>query len=170
MKAVITTILLGLSSTAIADSTPYNQFDRDHRYDERLDGDRFDGNRFDGNRADDRYDGRWMRFRRPVVLASNVSMMRMWNRDQRPLLIDIDSRTGGLRKIRLDHNMGRMHVDSVTLVFADGRRQHMAVNQVLSQRNPSITLDLEGRGITALAINGATMRGRAMFDVIGLRR
>jgi hypothetical protein len=45
----------------------------------------------------------------------------------------------------------------------------MAVNQVLSQRNSSITLDLDGRGITALAINGSTMRGRATFDVIGLR-
>jgi hypothetical protein len=162
MKAVITTILLGLSSTAIADSTTYNQFDRD-RYE------RFDDNRFDGKRGD-RFDGRWGQFRRPVVLASNVSMMRMWNRDQRPMLIDIDARQGGFRKIRLDHNLGRMHVDSVTLIYADGHRQHMAVNQVLSQRNSSITLDLDGRGITALAINGATMRGRATFDVIGLRR
>jgi hypothetical protein len=159
MKAVITILLLGLSSTAIADSTAYNQFDRDHRYDERFDGDR-----------DGRFDGRWMRFRRPVTLASNVSMMRMWNRDHRPMLIDIDSRVGGLRKLRIDHNMGRMFVDNVVVVYADGHRQRIAVNQPLSQRNSSITIDLDGRAITALAIDGNTMRGRVTFDVIGLRR
>jgi hypothetical protein len=171
MKAVITTILMLSSSLALAQpgtvAPSYPQYQPNYERDRRLDDNRFD-RAYDG-RGNPRYDQR-AHFRRPVVLASNVSMMRMWNRDQRPTLIDIDARIGGLRRIRLDRQDGRMYVQNVMVVFADGHRQSIAVNQMLSARNPSLVLDLDHGAVTALSIDGNPLRGRATFDVIGLRR
>jgi hypothetical protein len=171
MKALLTMLILGTSSVALAQPATvvpsYPQYDqRDHRYDDRFD--RHDDARFDGRF--DHNDGRRAWFRRPVMLASNVSMMRQWNRDQRPMLIDIDQRVGGLRTLEIERNQGRMYVDDVLVHFADGHRQRVDVNQMLSARNPSILINLDHGAVTALSIDGSTMRGRATFDVIGMRR
>ncbi len=178
MKALLTMLILGTSSVALAQpatvAPSYPQYDqRDHRYDDRFD--RHDDDRFDHDdgrfgRNDGRFDGRRAWFRRPVTLASNVSMMRQWNRDQRPMLIDIDQRVGGLRTIKIERNQGRMYVDDVLVHFADGHQQRVNVNQMLSARNPSILINLDHGSVTALSIDGSTMRGRATFDVIGMRR
>jgi hypothetical protein len=158
---LIMCLVLGSSSVALA--RPASVYD--HRDDDSYSQPSYDRD-FDGDRGN-----QWQRFRfRPITFASNVSLMRQWNRDQRPMLIDIDQRIGGLRRIRLQHNDGRMYVDSVVVMFADGRRQTIPLNQMLSSRQPSIQLDLERGAVTALSVNGSTMRGRATFDVIGLRR
>ena len=171
MKALLTMLILGTSSVAFAQpatvAPSYPQYDqRDHRYDDRFD--RHDDVRFDGRF--DHNNGRRAWFRRPVTLASNVSMMRQWNRDQRPMLIDIDQRIGGLRSLEIRRDQGRMYVDDVLVHFADGHQQRVNVNQTLSARNPSIRINLDHGSVTALSIDGSTMRGRATFDVIGMRR
>jgi hypothetical protein len=171
MKAIITTLLLlGTSTAALAQPVNvdrtypgYNDLDRhdDGRYENRYDG------RFDNR--DDAFQHR-MWFRKPVLLASNVSMMRQWNRDQRPMLIDLDQRAGNLRRLRIDRNEGRMFVDTVVINYTDGHQQTVQLRQPLSFRDPSITIDLDHGGATSMYIYGSTMRGRATFDVVGLRR
>jgi predicted nucleotidyltransferase len=44
------------------------------------------------------------------------------------------------------------------------------LRQVLSFRDPSITIDLDHGGVTSMYVYGSTMRGRATFDIVGLRR
>ena len=112
-----------------------------------------------------------MRFRlRPVTLAHSVTLMRQRNRDQRPLLIDVDSRTGTFKTLRLDRIEGRAFIDDIVVVLANGRSVTYNVNQQMSFRSPSITIDLDHKAITGIYVYGMTERGRATFDVIGIRR
>jgi hypothetical protein len=182
MKALITLLILGTSSVAIARPITVDHRDdainggvivRDHR--EPLAPDQFSQPAPDYRTTEARpYYGdeyRWQRFRmQPVALATDVSFMRQRNRDHRPMLIDIDSRIGGLKKLRIDRTEGRMYVDSIMIMFADGHRQTVEVDRTLSGRDPSFTIELDHGAVTALTINGQTMRGRATFNVIGLRR
>jgi hypothetical protein len=179
MKTLITLLILGTSSVALAQPSTVAPYTYDQRYaqpplqapaapvqsyDQRFDGDRFDG-RFDSER---RFDQR-MRFRRPIVLASNVSLMRQWDHGQRPTLINLDTRAG-ITKLRIDRNQGRMLVGSVVINFADGHQQTVRVNQMLSARQPSIDINLDHGAATSMYVYGSANRGRATFDVIGLRR
>ena len=185
MKALITLILVGTSSVALA-----RPITVDHRTDDAIthDGvmvrDHRDTTTFappaperQYYRPDydnDRYDRNYnhpMRFRlRPVTLANDVSMMRTRNRDHRPLLINVDSRMGTFKSLRLDRDQGRMFVESIVVMMPNGRAQTFTVNQMLSARSPSISIDLGHRAITGIYVYGTTERGRATFDVIGLRR
>jgi hypothetical protein len=63
-----------------------------------------------------------------------------------------------------------MHVDSILIRFADGHQQTVQINQTLSARQPSFTINLDHGAVTAMYVYGQTMRRRATFDVIGLRR
>jgi hypothetical protein len=180
MKALITLLILGTSSVALARPITINDRDdvitndnitvRDHR-DDQFATDR------PYYRADSEHPSygpdynRPLRFRlRPVVLANDVSFMRQRNRDQRPLLIDIDSRTGTFKTLRLDRQDGRAFIDNVVVVLANGRTMSFDVNQTLSARSPSITIDVNHRAITGIYVYGTTERGRASFDVVGMRR
>jgi len=113
-----------------------------------------------------------MRFRmmRPVTLANDVTIMRMRNRDHRPLRIDIDSRHGGFKHLRFDRTDGRLHIDSIVVMYESGHSQTFTIDQTLSARMPSLTIDLDRRVVTGVYIYGMTHKGRAQFDVIGLRR
>ena len=165
MKAVITTLLLLGSSTAAfaqpAQSAPY-QYEPDSRHDGR-----------DGDHVNDRFDNRFdrrARLRRPVVLARNVSLARQWNRQPRPMLIDLDQRVGRLQKLRIERDSGRMFVDSIVINYTDGHQQTVRVSQMLSARQPSIAVDLDHGGVTSMYVYASATRGRATFDVVGLRR
>ncbi|HEX5059028.1 MAG TPA: hypothetical protein VFV99_06695 [Kofleriaceae bacterium] len=168
MKALITLLIIGTSSVALAQPAivdhrnDYAFEDRDHRFDER-DRDR----RLDLDRGYARAFGYRMR---PVTLASNVSLMRQRNRDQRPLLIDIDSRMGTFKTLRLDRVDGRAYINDVVVMLADGHSIRYDVNKMMSLRSPSITIDVGQRAITGIYVYGMTERGRASFNVIGLRR
>jgi hypothetical protein len=194
MKALITLVLLGTASVALAQPAPIrdqrdpvsppivtpapNQNQYDPRYDDRHDLDDqydHDDDRYDHDwrhDRDGRFDHRMRWWRRPVLLASNVQMIRQYERDYRPMVIDIDARrTAGVTKLRLDRDYGRMYIDSVVVTFTDGHQQTVELNRMLSARDPSIVIDLDHRGATALYIYGTTLRARgATFDVIGLRR
>lgn len=190
MKALITLLIVGTSSVAFArpimvdhrddsythDPLPANVRDhrdtvapapmpvRDHR----------DNMTFAPPAPDPQYPGHYnqpLRFRlRPVMLAHHVSMMRQRNRDHRPLLIDVDSRLGYLKRIRLDRIEGRAYIDAIVITYSDGHQQSVDVNQTLSFRSPSLMIDLDHGGMTGIYVYGMTERGRATFDVIGLRR
>lgn len=171
MKAIITLLIVGTSSLAAANPISV----RDHRFDNNRPqyGDRFDRDgRFDHDRRWYR-DGRAdrMRWRRPVLLAQNVQMIRRYNRDYRPLRIDLDARVGNLQRLRLDREAGRMFIDSVVVMYADGHRRTVRVNRMLSARDSSVVIDLDHGGVTGLWVYATTPRARgATFDVIGLRR
>ena len=85
-------------------------------------------------------------------------------------MIDVDSSAGFVKKLRFDRIEGRAYIDAIVITFSDGHQQTIAVNQMLSYRSPSLTVDLDHRGMTGIAVYGMTERGRATFDVIGLRR
>ncbi|NVB77024.1 MAG: hypothetical protein HOV81_01395 [Kofleriaceae bacterium] len=157
LKAIITTLVLGSSTMAVAQPAI-----RDHRESFSY----YDGHRDDGYRDDSyRNDMRWRRMR-PVTLASNMSL----SAHDRGAFVSLDSRFGaGFQRVRLDGDMnGRTFIDSVVLRFADGRTQAVSVRQVLSRRNPSITIDTYGA--TGMFVRGSQMRGRGTFDIVGLRR
>jgi hypothetical protein len=189
MKALITLLIVGSSSVALARPITVDHRDefatdnvivRDHRYAQPpLQAPPAPPQSYDYGVEDDRFDGRLegeyrfeqrMRLRRPVLLAQDVSLMRQWNRDHRPMRIDIDHRIGGLKTIKLERNTGRMYVDSILIDYADGHRQTVEVSQMLSARQPSLLIQLEHGAVTGMYVYGSTMRGRATFDVIGLRR
>jgi hypothetical protein len=190
MKALITLLIIGTSSVALARPITVDHRDpvitndnitvRDHRYapapapapiqyappaPDRMyyRGDSEGPHRHDYNQP--------LRFRlRPIMLANDVSFARQWNRDHRPLMINIDARTGGLTKLRIDRAGGRMYIRSVVIHYADGHHQTVEVNQMLAARQPSVTINLEHGALAAVEVNGQAMRGRATFDVIGIRR
>jgi len=193
MKALITLLILGTSSVALAhpitvDHRDDSYYERDHRDDAIVrDSVTVRDHRNDMTFAPppatqpappppSRYDldrdyNRPLRFRlRPVTLAHSVTLMRQRNRDQRALLIDVDSRTGTFKTLRLDRIEGRAYIDDIVVVLANGRSITYDVNQQMSFRSPSITIDLDHKAITGIYVYGMTERGRGTFDVIGLRR
>jgi hypothetical protein len=178
MKALITLLIVGTSSVALARPITIEHRDdvtvRDHRDVQYTPApDQFaqpapDRMYYRGDNDQRFHD---QRFRmRPILLANDVSFMRQWNRDHRPLMIDVDARIGNLKKLRIDRQEGRMYVDSVLIRFADGHQQTVQINQTLSARQPSFTINLDHGAVTAMYVYGQTMRGRATFDVIGMRR
>lgn len=139
---------------------PYDTTQRDSQYDRQHDG------RFDSRR----------RLRRPVTLATNVVLTA--NRNARPTFIPLDQQFG-VRKVRIDLQQGRAYVDTIQLVYTDGRRESLAVRQMLSQRDPSITIDLPQANISGIFIDstqtrqgrggGGWRRNSATVNVVGLR-
>jgi hypothetical protein len=143
LQAIITTLILGSSTMAVAQPAL-----RDHRESVAY-----------------REDARLHRTR-SVTLASNMSLSARG----RGAFVSLDTRFGsGFSRVRLDGDLnGRTFIDTVVLRFADGRTRAVSVRQVLSRRNPSITLDTYGA--TGMFVRGSQMRGRGTFDVVGLRR
>ena len=164
LKAIITTLIIGSSTVALAQPSL-----RDHReyapgyYDSAYNDHRRDS---DGDGISDRQEMRWRRMR-PVTLASNLSLSQF---DRGAAFVSLDSRFGaGFNRVRLDGDQnGRTFIDSVVLRFADGRTQAVSVRQMLSRRNPSI--QIETFGATGMFIRGSQMRGMGTFDVLGMRR
>jgi hypothetical protein len=118
----------------------------------------------------DRHDGyNDGRFHRAITLASNASFAH--DRDNRleSLFIDVNQRRG-LTELRLDREAGRVYIDSVVVMYPNGRSRTIPVRQTLSARTPTLTIDLDRRAITGVYIYGDAIRGRGSFDVIGLRR
>ena len=174
LKAIITAVLLGTSTMAIADTpspdTPYpNAPYPNAPYPDRPNGYTAHPEQFD-----------WRtNFRgRRVVLAQDV---RLDNRIQRPTWVPINARRG-VSRLRLQLQTGNAFIDNVTIVFMDGHREVMPVRRLISWRDPSITLDLTHGGVSGIFIDSSPMPGRyargggyrrnqfAVIDVIGLRR
>jgi hypothetical protein len=160
LKILVTTLILGTSSLALAEPIV-----RDHRSDDRYD------NRYD-SRYDDRFQGRRIeqdsrveqfRFRRmrtaPVTLAENMEVTL-----RRPAFISLNAMT----KLRFDADEGHAYIHSIILTFSNGAQQTIDVRQRVTSRSMPLTVDIDNRA-TGVYVYGST-RGRGSLDVVGLRR
>jgi len=182
LKALITVLVVGSSSIALAEHTELvppppapaplpapvdehtilhdhstGEYIIQHSQDHDLD--------VDGSMA-----GRWGR--RSMLIASNVQLTNSFrdHRGQRPLFIDIDERMGGFSKLRFDLTSGYAYIDTVMVMLSNGTSRTYRVNQPLSYRSPSVTIDLDTRMITGMYVYGRSYRGYAgTFNVTGLR-
>ena len=180
LKALITVLVVGSSSVAVADTylapprpapaplpAPVDEHKvlHDHSTGEYIiqhsqDHDREGRNQF----------GRWSR--RAMLIASNVQLTNGFrdHRGQRPLFIDIDERMGGFSKLRFDLTAGYAYIDTVMVMLSNGTMRTYRVNQPLSYRSPSVTIDLDTRMITGMYVYGRSYRGyTGTFNVTGIR-
>jgi hypothetical protein len=162
MKALLTLLILGTSSVALAQPAPPPSYD--HRYDQTYE------RSYDRQaRWDDRFDRG--RFRAPIMLAPSVTISGRWNQQLAPTLVEFkNQRVVGLRRMQFDSQGGRMYLDTVVIHFADGRIQTVRPHQTLSQREPSVIIDLDQGQISSMYVYATPMRGRAAVDVVGVRR
>ena len=166
MKALLTLLILGTSSVALAQPAPPPSYD--HRYDQTYERS-YDRSYDRQARWEDRFDR--SRFRAPVMLAPEVTISGRWNQQLAPTLVEFNNqRVTGLRRMQLDSQGGRMYLDTLVIHFADGHHQDIRVHQTLSLREPSIIVDLEPGQIISMYVYATPMRGRATFNVVGLRR
>ncbi len=63
-------------------------------------------------------------------------------------------------RLRFERLGGRTFVQSLHVIFADGHRETVPVQRMLSFREPSFTVELPHGGITGLFVNTAPIRGR----------
>lgn len=192
IKALITLLVLGSSSVALAEHTELapprpapvpapmpepipGQVDEhtllhDHSTGEYVIQHSQDHD-FDGR--DPYMPGRWGRRPMSMLIASNVQLTSGFrdHRGQRPLWIDIDERMGGFSRLRFDLGSGYAYIDTVVVMLSNGMSRTYRVNQPLSYRSPSITIDLDTRRITGMYVYGRSYRGyNGTFSVTGLRR
>lgn len=170
LKTLITVLVLGSSSVALADHTqlappppaPHQAPMSPQAYQDH-----------DFNARDHYMPGRWGRRPMSMLIASNVQLTSGFrdHRGQRPLWIDIDERMGGFSKLRFDLGSGYAHINTVVVMLSNGTSRTYQVNQSLSYRSPSITIDLDTRRITGMYVYGRSYRGyNGTFSVTGLRR
>ena len=168
IKALITTLVLGSSSIAAADSAftfnahahvgigapvaaPPLGVVRDHRvepaYAPPVVTPAFAPN-------PDRYRPAWVALSEPMMLRHNRTMIRL----------ETPSRYS---QLRLQTTAGASYVTSVMIRFADGTRQEIAVNKWLDMRSPMFDLAISNRSsIERVVIIGSTNR-RASFQLFG---
>ncbi|MDB4962465.1 MAG: hypothetical protein JWP01_2464 [Myxococcales bacterium] len=171
LNVLITTLLLGASSVAIAQPrwrepapfvvnppTPV----RDHRVDTSYgfgDDARRDGWR---HRDDGRSTGG--RHYRSSWVALNEPMQLRRGRD----VIDVNAR-GTFTQLRLQTTSGVSQIDRVIIKFRDGSRQVEQVNRRLDVRSPMVEVLLDGnnRQIDSIVVTGTSQRHGAI-QVFGI--
>jgi hypothetical protein len=160
LKILVTTLILGTSSLALAEPIvrDHRSDDRfDERYDSRYD-DRFDGRRIESDQRVERFRFRRMRTA-PVTLAENMEVTL-----RRPAFISLN----GMTKLRFDADEGHAYIHSIILTFSNGAQQTIDVRQRVTSRSMPLTVDIDNRA-TGVYVYGST-RGRGSLDVVGLRR
>jgi hypothetical protein len=161
MKALITTLVLGSSSVAVAGpsvsftahaqaswgTTSAGPLVRDHRYG--------DEGRFDDLRR--RRAGTWIALSEPVSAA-------------RRNVIRLGERRDDISKLRLQTTRGSTYIYALNIRFDDGSRQVLTVNKWLYSGMPSLELDLprNRRGIDRIIVTSYAGRG-AMYQLFGLQ-
>jgi hypothetical protein len=159
IKAILTTLVVGASSVAMAQTY---EPDYEHRQ------------TYDQPPVTLRVDTRPGFFpRRSFMLANDITL----HANRQASFIRVDPRFR-LSRIRLQLENGRAFIDSVFVTHADGRQETVPVNQMISPRMPRLVIDLPGRDITGVAINSSQRFARgggvrymrpATVDVIGVR-
>jgi hypothetical protein len=149
LKALIATAILGTSTLAVAEPLV-----RDHRD--------FGNSYSDDYRAPRTDRQSFQRFRQqrrgPIMLAQNLELDR-----RQPAYVALDGRVS---QLRFDADDGRVFIDSVIVMFDDGRSQTLTINRRLNDRSQPLTLDIQGR-VTGVYIYGMSRRGS--LDVVGIR-
>jgi len=199
-KALLATLIVTSSSLALADPIV-----RDHRdatsYDRGADDTRVRDHRDDRAAAFDRVtdDARMVRAdgvmvaydrtsddvrvrdhrapirRRKIVLANDLVLS-----GREPAFISLDGQPRGITRLALQLESGRAFIDSVLVTYDDGHREAIAVKQLISDNEPTLTIDLSHAGATSIGIattqmrnargGGMRRRSSATVDVIGILR
>lgn len=162
LTALITTLVLGSSTVAMADPQRWyddrddvrddrrSRFDdRDGRFDRRVFGWR---DRRDGDDAGPRrYRHAWVALSAPIELARG--------RD----VIDVRDR-GTFTQLRLQTTNGASRIDRVVVRFVDGTRQVVRLDRVLDPRSPMVEVLLDGnnRRIDRVVVIGDSRRNAAI--------
>jgi hypothetical protein len=148
LKILVTTLILGTSSLALAQPIV-----RDHRLE-----DRYDDRRIESDSRVERF--RFHRMRTaPVTLAQNMEVTL-----RRPAFLSLN----GVTKLRFDADEGHAYIHSIILTFSNGAQQTVDVRQRVTSRSMPLTVDIDNRA-TGVYVYGST-RGRGSLDVVGLRR
>jgi hypothetical protein len=146
LSLLLTTAILATSSVALADHTsapgtaPGAPTVRDHRFDDDFAYDDLDGKFVDRHDKrfldDDSYeyrDGRWMR--RPMLRWETLGTLGAGK-----AILNLDHTPGRFKSLKLDIR-GRMRINRVVVLFADGTRQVMAMRSAAG-RGAAPVLDL----------------------------
>lgn len=134
--------------------------DRDARFDDRWRGDR-DARFDDGWRRDRdaRFDDERFRDDRPYVRRAKwlaLTPQLELARGRQIAELRTHERFG---QIRLQNQTGRMHVERITIVFANGERQVVQVDRVLDGNRAMVNIDLDGgRRIDRIIVRGEPIR------------
>ncbi|MDX2088814.1 MAG: hypothetical protein SFX73_13235 [Kofleriaceae bacterium] len=154
LTALITTLVLGTSSIAAADTIAFNASARfrpapaaapvrDHR--------------IETTPVPGMYRAPWVALSQPVMLD---------NDGRNAIRLATPSR---FSQLRLQSTAGRSFVDSIIVRFADGSRQEIKVNRALDARSPMVHLDISHRAaVERVVIKGSTHR-RASVQLFGTR-
>ena len=172
LTAILTTLVLGTSSIAMAQPSSYTPMRYDDRYDDRFD-DRVDDHdhddwrdhrsdrgwdRRDRERTDvpRRYRSSWISLAEPMQLS--------YGRDS----IDV-RRRGTFTQLRLQTVAGASYVHRVIVRFGDGSRQVVDVRGVIDPRSRMLQFLLDGnnRRIDRITVIGRSERGAAI-QVFGI--
>jgi hypothetical protein len=152
IKALITTLVLGTSSIAMADTNvafkTTTSAVRDHR-DEVTP-----------------MASPWLRHAayRPAWVA--LSTPTMLHEGRNAIKLATPSRYS---QLRLQATAGRSYISSIIVRFADGTRQEIAVNQMIDARSPMLNLSISSRAsVDRVVIKGSTNR-RASVQLFGTR-
>ncbi|HVK86319.1 MAG TPA: hypothetical protein VM513_19500 [Kofleriaceae bacterium] len=152
IKALITTLVLGTSSLAMADSTVAYKTTasavRDHRNEVRP----------MPAHAMYRLPNRaaWVALSTPTMLHEGRNAIKL-------------ATPSRYSQLRLQATAGRSYISSVIVRFADGTRQEIAVNKALDARSPMLNLSISSRAsVDRVVIKGSTNR-RASVQLFGTR-
>jgi hypothetical protein len=104
----------------------------------------------------------WARFfARPQLLANDTHLTGR-------AVINVPATTRAFTKLELRSNNGRTSIDRVMITYGNGQRQVLALRKVVTGKN-SVTIDLAGgaRNVKSVLLIGNSTR-RATIDVIGV--
>jgi hypothetical protein len=159
LKALITTLVIGSSSVALAAPT-VGPTVRDHR--NALDYHTTAGIQFQGPPA------RPVRPIRPapltwVTLANNMQVAGRTS-------IKVAPTARQFTRLELRAQQGNTSIDKVTIVFGNGRSQVVDLNRKLSKRDSTLSIDLKGnaRSIDRIVVVGKSKGRRASLDVLAI--
>ena len=71
-----------------------------------------------------------------------------------------------MSQLRFDADDGRVFIDSIIVMFPDGRYETTSIRQRLSDRSQPLTINVDSRA-TGLYVYGMSRRGS--LDIVGIR-
>ena len=162
LKALVLMLVVGASSSALADHTPSPAVQGSAQLNWGARDDRFDNDRrWWPERSRTKYGPRsyrhsWVALSQPMQLVRGREV------------IDVDAR-GTFTQLRLQTTSGATHIDRVLIRFADGSRQVANLDRTLSVRNPILQVALDGnnRRIDRIIVLGDSRRN-ASIQVFGI--
>ena len=159
IKALVTALVLGSSSVALADHTVAQApqpMVRDHRAPiaQPL-------KPVAPVQQQPAYGYGWQRFARPQLLVDNAHLAGR-------TLVSMPASYRAFTKLELRSNNGRTSIDRVVITFGNGQRQVIALGATVTGKN-SVKIDLPGgsRNIKSVMLLGNSHR-RATIDVLGV--